>query len=186
MHARRYFTKALDAGDARAALPLAAFKSIYEWGASVRDTSPPIDWPSVKNIVTASTTNWPPGAGRINQANHRPRLWEKRSPICSTTSIPSRTSPTSCPVSPAECASSTCLRCCQRAGRPPAHVGRCPGVANLVTANARRLPCSRHARKRAEGKRSDGPARSSQSSTPPEATILPAIQVPIHAPQRGA
>lgn len=37
MHARRYFTKALDAGDARAALPLAAFKSIYEWEATVRD-----------------------------------------------------------------------------------------------------------------------------------------------------
>ena len=40
MHARRYFTKALDAGDARAALPLAAFKSIYEWDASTRDSSP--------------------------------------------------------------------------------------------------------------------------------------------------
>lgn len=30
MHARRYFAKALDAGDARAALPLAAFKKLYE------------------------------------------------------------------------------------------------------------------------------------------------------------
>lgn len=30
MHARRYFAKALDAGDKRAALPLAAFKRIYE------------------------------------------------------------------------------------------------------------------------------------------------------------
>ena len=39
MHARRYFTKALDAGDARAALPLAAFKSLYEWEAGVRDKS---------------------------------------------------------------------------------------------------------------------------------------------------
>lgn len=29
MHARRYFVKALDAGDARAALPLAAFKKLY-------------------------------------------------------------------------------------------------------------------------------------------------------------
>lgn len=37
MHARRYFAKALDAGDARAALPLAAFKSIYEFEAEVRD-----------------------------------------------------------------------------------------------------------------------------------------------------
>lgn len=31
MHARRYFTRALDAGDHRAALPLAAFKKIYEY-----------------------------------------------------------------------------------------------------------------------------------------------------------
>jgi transposase len=37
MHARRYFSKALDAGDARAALPLAAFKSIYELEQEVRD-----------------------------------------------------------------------------------------------------------------------------------------------------
>jgi hypothetical protein len=33
MHARRYFVKALDAGNARAALPLEAYKKIYavEW-----------------------------------------------------------------------------------------------------------------------------------------------------------
>jgi transposase len=37
MHARRYFTKALDGGDARAALPLAAFKSVYELEQEVRD-----------------------------------------------------------------------------------------------------------------------------------------------------
>ena len=40
MHARRYFTKALDAGDARAALPLAAFKKIYEWEATVAEATP--------------------------------------------------------------------------------------------------------------------------------------------------
>jgi hypothetical protein len=40
MHARRYFTKALDAGDARAALPLAAFKQIYEWEATVAEATP--------------------------------------------------------------------------------------------------------------------------------------------------
>ena len=37
MHARRYFMKALDAGDARAALPLAAFKKLYEIEATIRD-----------------------------------------------------------------------------------------------------------------------------------------------------
>ena len=37
MHARRYFAKALDAGDARAALPLAAYKKLYEIEAKVRD-----------------------------------------------------------------------------------------------------------------------------------------------------
>jgi transposase len=37
MHGRRYFTKALDAGDARAALPLAAYKKLYEIEAKIRD-----------------------------------------------------------------------------------------------------------------------------------------------------
>jgi transposase len=36
MHARRYFVKAFDAGDKRAALPLAAFKKLYEIEAEVR------------------------------------------------------------------------------------------------------------------------------------------------------
>jgi transposase len=39
MHGRRYFTKALDANDARAALPLAAYKKLYEIEAKVRDLS---------------------------------------------------------------------------------------------------------------------------------------------------
>jgi transposase len=37
MHARRYFRKALDNGDKRAALPLAAYKKLYEIEAKVRD-----------------------------------------------------------------------------------------------------------------------------------------------------
>jgi transposase len=37
MHARRKFTKALDAGDARAALPLAAFKKLYEIEAEISE-----------------------------------------------------------------------------------------------------------------------------------------------------
>ena len=37
MHGRRYFAKALDADDARAALPLAAYKKLYEIEAKVRD-----------------------------------------------------------------------------------------------------------------------------------------------------
>lgn len=42
MHARRYFVKALDAGDKRAALPLAAYKKLYEIerGIRERDLSP--------------------------------------------------------------------------------------------------------------------------------------------------
>lgn len=40
MHARRYFTKALDSGDTRAALPLAAYKKIYEIEAEIRDLAP--------------------------------------------------------------------------------------------------------------------------------------------------
>jgi transposase len=37
MHGRRYFTKALDGGDARAALPIAAYKRLYEIEARIRD-----------------------------------------------------------------------------------------------------------------------------------------------------
>lgn len=40
MHARRYFAKALDGGDSRAALPLAAFKNLYEVEAEIRDRDP--------------------------------------------------------------------------------------------------------------------------------------------------
>jgi transposase len=36
MHARRYFTKALDRGDTRASLPLAAFKKLYEIEEKIR------------------------------------------------------------------------------------------------------------------------------------------------------
>jgi transposase len=36
MHARRYWTKALDAGDTRAALPIAAYKKLYEIEAKIR------------------------------------------------------------------------------------------------------------------------------------------------------
>ena len=41
MHARRYFTKALDAGDARAALPLAAFKKLYDLEEEIRSRDAP-------------------------------------------------------------------------------------------------------------------------------------------------
>jgi transposase len=37
MHSRRYFVKALDRGDRRAALPLAAYKKLYEVEAEIRD-----------------------------------------------------------------------------------------------------------------------------------------------------
>ena len=40
MHARRYFTKALDAGDNRAAMPLAAFKKLYDIEEGLRKRPP--------------------------------------------------------------------------------------------------------------------------------------------------
>jgi transposase len=40
MHGRRYWTKALDAGDTRAALPLAAYKKLYEIEAKIRGLAP--------------------------------------------------------------------------------------------------------------------------------------------------
>lgn len=39
MHARRYWKKALDAGDTRAALPVAAYKKLYEIEAEIKDTA---------------------------------------------------------------------------------------------------------------------------------------------------
>ena len=40
MHARRYFTKAFDRGDARAALPLAGFKRLFDIEAEIRGRDP--------------------------------------------------------------------------------------------------------------------------------------------------
>lgn len=40
MHGRRYFTKALDAGDTRAALPLAAYKRLYEIEDEIKGLDP--------------------------------------------------------------------------------------------------------------------------------------------------
>ena len=40
MHARRYFAKALDAGDSRAALPLATWKKLYEIEAELHTREP--------------------------------------------------------------------------------------------------------------------------------------------------
>ena len=40
MHARRYFVKALDANDVRAAVPLAAFKALYDIESTVKDATP--------------------------------------------------------------------------------------------------------------------------------------------------
>ncbi len=40
MHGRRYFTKALDAGDTRAALPLAAYKRLYEIEDEIKNHDP--------------------------------------------------------------------------------------------------------------------------------------------------
>ncbi len=39
MHGRRYFTKALDAGDTRAALPVAAFKKLYDIEVAVKNAT---------------------------------------------------------------------------------------------------------------------------------------------------
>ena len=40
MHARRYFAKALDANDARASIPIAAFRALYDVEDAVRDADP--------------------------------------------------------------------------------------------------------------------------------------------------
>jgi hypothetical protein len=40
VHGRRYWTKALDAKDTRAALPIAAYKKLYEIEAKIRGLAP--------------------------------------------------------------------------------------------------------------------------------------------------
>ena len=40
MHARRYFKKALDANDLRAAIPIAAYKALYDVEDTVRGADP--------------------------------------------------------------------------------------------------------------------------------------------------
>jgi hypothetical protein len=40
MHARRYFVKALEANDARAAIPIKAFKTLYDVEEDVRGAGP--------------------------------------------------------------------------------------------------------------------------------------------------
>ena len=42
MHARRYFIKALEAGDQRAAIPIDAFKTLYDVEATVHDAAPDV------------------------------------------------------------------------------------------------------------------------------------------------
>jgi len=49
MHGRRYWTKALDAGDTRAALPIAAYKKLYEIEAKIRSL-PPDDKRAVRQV----------------------------------------------------------------------------------------------------------------------------------------
>jgi len=49
MHGRRYWTKALDAGDTRAALPIAAYKKLYEIEAKIRGL-PPDDKRAVRQV----------------------------------------------------------------------------------------------------------------------------------------
>jgi hypothetical protein len=39
MHARRYFVNALEANDARAAVPIAAFKTLYDVEADLKNVS---------------------------------------------------------------------------------------------------------------------------------------------------
>ena len=50
MHSRRYFTKALDAGDQRAALPLAAYKKIYKTEQEIREHDPPLTHEQIRAV----------------------------------------------------------------------------------------------------------------------------------------
>jgi len=74
MHARRYFVKALDAGDKRAALALAAYKKLYQIEADIRDREPddrlierrthskPV-WDELVAWCTVRKTHEPPSSG---------------------------------------------------------------------------------------------------------------------------
>jgi transposase len=74
MHARRYFVKALDAGDKRAALALAGYKKLYEIEAEIRDRPPDVKyaerlarskpvWDALVNWCTVRKPHEPPSSG---------------------------------------------------------------------------------------------------------------------------
>lgn len=91
MHGRRYFVAALDAGDARAALPLGAYKKIYEHEAEIRERARDPDailaerqaksgpiWDQLVNWCTVMKPHEPPaspmGAALRYFTNHRAAL----------------------------------------------------------------------------------------------------------------
>ena len=89
MHARRYYVKALDAGDTRAALPLAAYKKLYKIEEEIRQSDPDAKLevrqaqskPVFDELVAWAKTHQPyePPASKLGEAiryllNHRVAL----------------------------------------------------------------------------------------------------------------
>ena len=62
MHARRYFVKALDAGDKRAAIPLAAFKKLYDIEEPLKEKRPTKSSRFDRRSGASSTTRYCRGA----------------------------------------------------------------------------------------------------------------------------
>jgi len=79
MHARRYFVKALDGGDARAALPIAGYKKLYEIEAEIRDKDEDAKRAARQarsKEVFDDIVAW---CRPISRTSHHPRRWAKRS-----------------------------------------------------------------------------------------------------------
>ena len=75
MHARRYFVKALEANDARAAVPLAAFKTLYDVEDRVKNASADAnDWPREPETVTPRVRRRTGGVVPDLPAHGAPRL----------------------------------------------------------------------------------------------------------------
>jgi transposase len=70
MHARRYFVKALDAGDQRAALPLAAYKRLYKIEDEIRALDPDAKLAERQSSANRSGTNSRRGARYASSTSH--------------------------------------------------------------------------------------------------------------------
>jgi len=86
----RGFVKALDAGDLRASVPIAAFKALYDVEADCAGMAPRCSCASGSEDPGPCTTSFCSGAKRTNPSSHRTRCSDRRYSIWSSVNSPPR------------------------------------------------------------------------------------------------